>query len=61
MMGLVEVQLGGREVTVGRNWFTMAVNLVPKRKQFVQERNEKYRRKFAEDERDEIENLTPAR
>ena len=33
MMGLVEVQLGGREVTAGRNWFTIAVNLDPKRKE----------------------------
>jgi hypothetical protein len=31
------------------------VNRDPKRKQFVQERNEKYRRKFAEDERDDVE------
>jgi hypothetical protein len=37
------------------------VNRVPARKQFVQERNEKYRRKFAEDERDEIETVKPAR
>jgi hypothetical protein len=33
VMGLVEVQLGGRELTAGRNWFTMAVNLDPKRKE----------------------------
>jgi hypothetical protein len=31
MIGLVEVQLGGREVTAGRNWFTIAVNLELKR------------------------------
>jgi hypothetical protein len=31
------------------------VNRDPKRKQFVEERNEKYRRKFAEDEHDEVE------
>jgi hypothetical protein len=37
------------------------VNRVPKRKQFVEERNEKYRRKFAEDERDEVETATGAR
>jgi hypothetical protein len=37
------------------------VNRVPKREQFVEERNEKYRRKFAEDERDEVENVAPAR
>jgi hypothetical protein len=35
------------------------VNAVPKRKQFVEERNEKFRRKFAEDERDEIQHVTP--
>ena len=34
------------------------VNLTPKRKQFVAERNEKYLKKFAEDERDEIERAT---
>ena len=33
MIGLVEAQLGGREVTAGRNWPTMAVNLDPKRKE----------------------------
>ncbi|MFI5456481.1 MAG: hypothetical protein ACHRXM_13610 [Isosphaerales bacterium] len=32
----------------------------PKRKQFVEDRNEKYRRKFADDERDVVENVTPA-
>jgi hypothetical protein len=37
------------------------VNLTPKRKQFVAERNEKYLKKFAEDERDEIERATTKR
>ena len=32
MIGLVEVQLGGLEVTAGRNWFTIAVNLDLNRK-----------------------------
>ena len=31
------------------------INVVPKRKEFVEERNAKYRARFAEDERDEIE------
>jgi hypothetical protein len=35
------------------------VSGVPRRKQFVDERNEKYLKRFAGDERDEIEN--PAR
>ncbi len=35
------------------------ISTVPERKQFIENRNEKYRRKFAEDERDEIEH--PAR
>ena len=37
------------------------INHDPKRKQFVEERNAKYRARFAEDERDEVESHTPAR